>query len=59
MSDIIDPLEIKSITSNAPVTITFNDGRTITAYGFYIKDLTHYMSREDDYYTATLEVAED
>ena len=35
MKDVIDPIEIKSITSNAPITITFNDGSTITAWGFY------------------------
>lgn len=58
MSDIIDPVEIKSITSNTPITITFNDGSTITAWGFYFKDLTHYTSREDDDYTVTVEVTE-
>ena len=58
MSDIIDPIEIKSITSNTPITITFNDGSTITAFNFYFKDLTSYTSRESDDYTVTLEVEE-
>ena len=58
MSDIINPVEIKSITSNTPVTITFNDGSTITAYNFYFKDLTRYTSRESDDYTVAVEVAE-
>ena len=55
MKDIIDPIEIKSITSKTPVTITFNNNSTITAYGFHFKDLTHYLSIEDDYYRVTLE----
>ena len=58
MSDIINPVEIRSITSNTPVTITFNDGSTITAWGFYFKDLIRYTSHEYDEYEVTLEVAE-
>lgn len=56
MKDIINPVEIKSITSNTPITITFNDGSTIKAYNFYFKDLTRYTSRESDEYKVTLEV---
>ena len=58
MKDIIDPIEIKSITSKTPVTITFNNNSTITAYEFHFKDLTHYASHESDDYTVTLEVEE-
>ena len=58
MKDIINPVEIKSITSDTPVTITFNDGSTITAYNFYLKDLARYTSHENDEYEVTLEVAE-
>lgn len=58
MKDIIDPVEIKSITSQTPITITFNDGCMITAYEFHFKDLTHYSSSEDDDYRVTLEVEE-
>ena len=58
MKDIIDPTEIRSITSKSPITITFNDGSRITACGFHFKDLTHYLSIEDDYYRVTLEVEE-
>ena len=58
MSDIIDPTEIKSVTSNTPITITFNDGSRVTAWEFYFKDLTRYTSRESDDYTVTLEVSE-
>ena len=58
MKDIIDPVEIKSITSQTPIIITFNNGSTITAYEFHFKDLTHYSSSEDDDYRVTLEVEE-
>lgn len=58
MKDIINPVEIKSITSQTPITITFNDGSTITAWEFYFKDLTHYSSSESDEYRVTLEVEE-
>lgn len=58
MSDIINLDEIKSITSNTPITITFNDGSTITAYSVYFKDLTRYTSHESDDYKVTLEVEE-
>ena len=58
MSDIIDPFEIRSITSDTPVTITFNDGSTITAWEFYFKDITRYTSHEFDEYRVTLEVTE-
>ena len=58
MKDIIDPTEIRSIKSKTPVTITFNNNSTITAYEFHFKDLTHYLSSEEDYYRVTLEVEE-
>ena len=58
MKDIIDPTEIKSITSKTPITITFNNGSRITAWEFHFKDLTHYISRESDEYSVTLEVEE-
>lgn len=48
MKDSIDPTEIKSIKSSTPVTITFDDGSTITAYSFIFEDATHYASREDE-----------
>ena len=34
MNEHIDPTEIKSIESNTPVTITFNDGSRFIAYSF-------------------------
>lgn len=58
MKDIIDPTEIRSITSKTPITITFNDGSRITAWEFHFKDLTRYTSRESDDYRVTLEVEE-
>ena len=58
MSGIINLDEIKSITSSAPITITFNDGSTITAFNFYSKDLTRHTSHEFDDYKVTLEVEE-
>ena len=48
MKNSIDPTEIKSIESSTPVTITFDDGSTITAYNFIFEDTTHYASREDE-----------
>ena len=44
----IDPTEIKSIESSTPVTITFDDGSTITAYSFIFEDMTHYVSRDEE-----------
>ena len=59
MKDIIDPTEIVTIESNSPVTITFTDGSSVTAYNFEFKDLTHYATRrEGDWYSAELEVEE-
>ena len=59
MSDIIDPTEIATIKSNSPITITFTNGSTITAYNFEFKDLTHYATRgEGDWYSVELEVTE-
>lgn len=59
MEDIIDPTEIETIKSNSPITITFIDGSSVTAYNFEFKDLTHYTTRrEGDWYSAELEVAE-
>lgn len=48
MKDSIDPTEIKSIKSSTPVTITFNDGSTITAYSFIFEDATYYATRDDE-----------
>ena len=48
MNEHIDPTEIKSIESNTPITITFDNGNTLTAYSFVFEDLTHYASREDE-----------
>ena len=48
MKNSIDPTEIKSIKSNTPVTITFDDGSTITAYNFIFEDTTHYATRDDE-----------
>ena len=50
----IDPTEIRSIKSNTPVTITFDNGNTMTAYSFVFEDLTHYASREDEAWEATV-----
>ena len=59
MKDIIDPTEIETIKSNSPVTITFTDGSSVTAYNFEFKDITHYATRrEGDSYSAELEVME-
>ena len=59
MNEHIDPTEIKSIESNTPVTITFTDGSSVTAYNFEFKDITHYATRrEGDSYSAELEVTE-
>ena len=44
----IDPTEIKSIESSTPVTITFDNGNTLTAYSFIFEDLTHYATRENE-----------
>ena len=54
MKNSIDPTEIKSIESSTPVTITFNDGSTITAYSFIFEDATHYASREDEAWEVNL-----
>ena len=54
MKDSIDPTEIKSIKSSTPVTITFDDGSTITAYNFIFEDTTHYVSREDESWEVTV-----
>ena len=48
MKDSIDPTEIKSIKSSTPVTITFNDGSTITAYSCIFEDATRYATRDDE-----------
>ena len=58
MKNSIDPTEIKSIKSSTPVTITFNDGSTITAYNFIFEDMTHFVSREDESWRVDLEVQE-
>lgn len=58
MKNSIDPTEIKSIRSSTPVTITFDDGSTITAYSFIFEDMTHYVSREDESWRVDLEVQE-
>lgn len=58
MKNSIDPTEIRSIESSTPVTITFDDGSTITAYSFIFEDMTHYVSREDESWIADLEVQE-
>lgn len=58
MKNSIDPTEIKSIESSTPVTITFNDGSTFTAYSFIFEDTTHYVSREDESWRVDLEVQE-
>ena len=58
MKDIIDPTEIEAIKSNSPITITFTDGSSITAYNFEFKNLTHYARREGNSYSVELEVAE-
>ena len=50
----IDPTEIKSIESNTPVTITFDNGNTVTAYSFIFEDATHYASREDEAWEVTV-----
>ena len=47
MKNSIDPTEIKSIKSNTPVTITFDDGSTITAYSFVFEDAENYVKRKD------------
>ena len=54
MNEHIDPTEIKSIESNTPVTITFNDGSRFTAYCFVFEDATHYVSREDESWEVTV-----
>ena len=54
MNKHIDPTEIKSIESNTPVTITFNDGSRFTAYSFVFEDATHYASREDESWEVTV-----
>lgn len=54
MNEHIYPTEIKSIESNTPVTITFNDGSRFTAYSFIFEDLTHYVSREDEAWEVTV-----
>ena len=48
MKNSIDPTEIRSIESSTPVTITFDDGSTITAYSFIFEDMTHYVTRDDE-----------
>lgn len=48
MKNSIDPTEIRSIESSTPVTITFDDGSTITAYSFIFEDTTHYATRDDE-----------
>ena len=54
MNEHIDPTEIKSIESNTPVTITFDNGNTVTAYSFIFEDATHYASREDEAWEVTV-----
>ena len=54
MNEHIDPTEIRSIESNTPITITFNDGSRFTAYSFIFEDLTHYASREDEAWEVTV-----
>ena len=54
MNEHIDPTEIKSIESNTPVTITFDNGNTVTAYSFVFEDATHYASREDEAWEVTV-----
>ena len=54
MNEHIDPTEIKSIESNTPVTITFNDGSRFTAYSFVFEDMTHYASHEDEAWEVTV-----
>ena len=54
MNEHIDPTEIKSIESNTPITITFNDGSRFTAYSFVFEDATHYVSREDEAWEVTV-----
>ena len=59
MKNSIDPTEIRSIESNSPITITFTDGSSVTAYNFEFKDITHYSTRgEGDSYSVELEVTE-
>lgn len=48
MKNSIDPTEIRSIESSTPVTITFDDGSTITAYSLIFEDMTHYVTRDDE-----------
>ena len=48
MNEHIDPTEIRSIISNTPITIRFNDGSKIIANGFVFTGLEHYVSREDE-----------
>ena len=50
MNEHIDPTEIKSIESNTPITITFNDGSRFTAYSFVFEDAT----REDEVWEVTV-----
>ena len=54
MNEHIDPTEIKSIESNTPVTITFDNGNTVTAYSFIFEDATHYATREDEAWEVTV-----
>ena len=54
MNEHIDPTEIKSIKSNTPVTITFDNGESFTAYNFVFEDATHYVSREDESWEVTV-----
>ena len=54
MNEHIDPTEIRSIKSNTPVTITFNDGTKFTAYSFIFEDATHYASRGDEAWEVTV-----
>ena len=59
MKNSIDPTEIRSIESNSPITITFTDSSSVTAYNFEFKDITHYSTRgEGDSYSVELEVTE-
>ena len=58
MKNSIDPTEIRSIESSTPVTITFDDGSTITAYSFIFEDMTHYVTRDDEAWRVDLEVQE-
>ena len=54
MNEHIDPTEIRSIKSSTPVTITFDNGESFTAYNFIFEDVTHNVSREDESWEVTV-----